>query len=70
MRCSRLETDISSLDFEIKQIGSSASVIKCTMTSKFDKMEEKIELNTSFDAEKQADLLTRFIDHVICQLQK
>ena len=59
LRCSRLETDISSLDFEIKQISSRASVIECTMTSKFDKMEEKIELNTSFDAEKQADLLTR-----------
>ena len=29
------------------------------MTSKFDEMEEKIELNTGFDAEKQADLLTR-----------
>ena len=59
LRCSRLETDINSSDFEIKQIGSRASVMESTMTSKFDEMEEKIELNTGFDAEKQADLLTR-----------
>ena len=59
LRCSRLETDINSLDLEIKQIGYRASVIESTMTSKFEEMEEKIELNTGFDAEKQADLLTR-----------
>ena len=54
-----METDINSLDLEIKQIGSRASVIESTMTSKFDEIEEKIELNTGFDAEKQANLLTR-----------
>ena len=59
LRCSRLETDINSLDLEIKQVGSRASVIESAMTSKFDEMEEKIELNTGFDTEKQADLLTR-----------
>ena len=54
-----METDINSLDLEIKQIGSRASVIESTITSKFDEIEEKIELNTGFDAEKQANLLTR-----------
>ena len=59
LRCSRLETDINLLDLEIKQIGSRASAIDSTMTSEFEEMEEKIELNMGFDAEKQADLLTK-----------
>ena len=42
LRCSRLETDITWLDLEIKQIGSRASVIESTMTSKFEEMEEKL----------------------------
>ena len=42
LRCSRLETDINSLDLEIKQIGSRASVIESTTTSKFEEMEEKL----------------------------
>ena len=42
LRCSRLETDINWLDLEIKQIGSRASVIESTMTSKFEEMEEKL----------------------------